>query len=119
MTITDEDDDEPFVNVVLSVHPAKEEEPEKPVKALPDQKFEIPKKPKQKTPAAPTAVSQSNGKHSLDGDGSATHKRSREDDAEVREAKKAKHGASGSTDEGVLVVDDDEPANGAILIDDD
>lgn len=119
MTITDEDDDEPFVNVVLSVHPAKEEEPEKPVKALPDQKFEIPKKPKQKTPAAPTAVSQSNGKHSLDGDGSATHKRSREDDAEVRAAKKAKHGASGSTDEGVLVVDDDEPANGAILIDDD
>ncbi|KAK7747858.1 E1 ubiquitin-activating protein uba2 [Cytospora paraplurivora] len=119
LTITDEDDDEPFVNVVLSVHPAKEEEPEKPVRALPDQKFEIPKKPKQEPPAALTAVSQSNGKHSLDGDGSATHKRTREDDAEIREAKKAKHGASGSTDEGVLVVDDDEPANGTILIDDD
>lgn len=118
MTITDEDDDEPFVNVVLNVQKAKEEEPEKPVKALSDQKLEIPKKPKQESPAAPTAGSQPNGKHEVDGDNSPTLKRPREDETEPREAKKAKHGASDATDKGVLVVDDDD-ATGAILIDDD
>lgn len=118
LTITDEDDDEPFVNVVLSVQRAKEEEPEKPVKALSGQKFEIPKKPKQDSPAAPTAVSKPNGKHEVDGDSSQKLKRPRDDEAEPREAKKAKHGVSDDTEEGVLVVEDDD-ATGAILIDDD
>lgn len=118
MTVIDEDDDEPFVNVVLNVQQAKEDEPEKPVKAPSDQKLEIPKKPKQEPAAAPTAVSQSNGKRGPDGDSSPTLKRSREDEAEPREAKKAKHGASNPAEEGVLVVDDDG-ANGAILIADD
>lgn len=119
MTIIDEDDDEPFVNVVLNVRQAKEDEPEKPVKALSDQKLEIPRKPKQEPATAPTVMSQSNGKTQPDGDSSPTLKRSRDDEAEPREAKKAKHGAADSGEDGVLVVDDDGANGGAILIDDD
>lgn len=103
---------------MLNVQQSKEDEPEKPVKAVSDQRFEIPKKPKQELEEAPIAVSQVNGKRELDGDSNPTLKRSREDETEPREAKKAKHGASVPADEGVLVVDDDG-ANGAILIDDD
>lgn len=119
MTIIDEDDDEPFVNVVLNIQQAKEDEPEKPVTAISNEKFEIPKKPNQEPAAAPTAVSQPNGKRQLDGENSPTLKRSRDDEAEPREAKKAKHDASEPLEDGVLIVDDDGAGGGAILIDDD
>ncbi|KAF4844255.1 Ubiquitin-activating enzyme E1-like [Colletotrichum siamense] len=122
LTVIDEDDDEPFVNVVISIQESKEPLEDKPVKGMTaDQKPEIPRKPKKETPAPPAAesngTSQQNGKHSLDvSEESPNLKRPRPDDGdEPIEAKKAKVATTSSSDDVVLV---DDSTGGAIVIDD-
>ncbi|KAF9874492.1 ubiquitin-like activating enzyme [Colletotrichum karsti] len=123
LTVIDEDDDEPFVNVVISIQESKEPLEDKPVKGLAvDQKPEIPRKPKKETPA-PTAESngtgQQNGKHSLEVSevSPTTLKRPRPDDGdEPIEAKKAKVATTSGSDDVVIV---DDSTGGAIVIDDD
>ncbi|KAL0940364.1 ubiquitin-like activating enzyme [Colletotrichum truncatum] len=121
LTIIDEDDDEPFVNVVISIQESKESLGDKPVKGLVvDQKPEIPRKPKKEVPAASAesnGASQQNGKHSLDVSvESPTLKRPRPDDGdEPIEAKKVKVATASSSDDVVIV---DDSTGGAIVIED-
>ncbi|WYZ37148.1 hypothetical protein EsH8_II_000654 [Colletotrichum jinshuiense] len=118
LTIIDEDDEEPFVNVVISIQESKEPLEDKPIKGLiADQKPEIPRKPKKEPTAEPNGTSQPNGKHSLDIKEESTNlKRPRSDDGdEVIEAKKAKVATTSNDD--VVIVDDS--TGGAIIIDDD
>ncbi|GKT87752.1 LOW QUALITY PROTEIN: thiF family protein [Colletotrichum tofieldiae] len=116
LTVIDEDDDEPFVNVVISIQESKEPSEDKPVKGLVvDQKPEIPRKPKKETPAESNGASEQNGKPTVDVEGESTNlKRPRSDDGdEPMEAKKAK---VAPTSNDVVVVDDS--TGGAIVIDD-
>lgn len=114
LTITDEDDVDPFVNVVLNIENPHEEQPEKPIKALME-KLEIPKKPQQE-PQTETKPSESNGVVVLDDESTSKRKRPLEEEAGSPEAKKKKLGTATAKGKGVLVVDDD--GDGAILIDD-
>ncbi|GKT56333.1 ThiF family protein [Colletotrichum tofieldiae] len=116
LTVIDEDDDEPFVNVVISIQESKEPSEDKPVKGLVvDQKPEIPRKPKKETPAESNGASEQNGKPTVEVEGESTNlKRPRSDDGdEPMEAKKAK---VAPTSNDVVVVDDS--TGGAIVIDD-
>ncbi|OLN86717.1 Ubiquitin-activating enzyme E1-like [Colletotrichum chlorophyti] len=121
LTVIDEDDNEPFVNVVISIQEAKESQDDKPVKGLiVDQKIEIPRKPKKATADVPkesNGASQENGNHSTDtSEGLTNLKRPRPDDGdEPIDAKKAKVATTSSDD--VVIVDDS--TGGAIVIDDD
>ncbi|KAK7723958.1 E1 ubiquitin-activating protein uba2 [Diaporthe eres] len=118
LTVTDEDDAEPFVNLVLNIQEAKEEQPEKPVKALSDDKPEIPKKPKKEPAETSIAAPSSNGKHEPD-ESSRGNKREHEDELEEPGPKKIrKTGDSSAKGKDAVVVDDDG-GSGAILIDDD
>ncbi|KAJ0165164.1 Ubiquitin-activating enzyme E1-like [Colletotrichum tanaceti] len=120
LTVIDEDDEEPFVNVVISVLESKESlEEDKPVKGLiADQKPMIPRKPKKETLVGLNGTSAQNGKPTVDAEGeSANLKRPRSDDGDgPSEAKKVKV-ATTSSDDDVVIVDDS--TGGAIVIDDD
>ncbi|TDZ67313.1 Ubiquitin-activating enzyme E1-like [Colletotrichum trifolii] len=123
LTIIDEDDDDPFVNVVVSIQEIKEPSEDKPVKGLlADRKPEIPRKPKKEAPAPAieaNGTGQQNGKHSLDApaEEAPSLKRARPDDGdEPTEAKKAKVATTSSGDDVVIV---DDSTGGAIVIDDD
>ncbi|KAF6844126.1 ubiquitin-like activating enzyme [Colletotrichum musicola] len=122
LTVIDEDEDEPFVNVVIGIQELKEpSEDNKPVQGLvADQKPEIPRKPKKGAPAAVPAengASEQNGKHSLEASDSSTLKRPRTDDGDdLIEVKKAKVMTTSSSDDVVIV---DDSTGGAIVIDDD
>ncbi|KAH7320102.1 ThiF family protein [Stachybotrys elegans] len=116
LTVIDEDDDDPTVNVVISIQEGTIPDGEKPVKASFTEQPVIPRKPKQPAPAESSGTAQTNGKHSLDGlteyqdKGS---KRQRDDDGD-QPSKKAKIAAPASDDDVVVV----EDAGGAIVIDD-
>ncbi|GJD04638.1 thiF family protein [Colletotrichum higginsianum] len=118
LTVIDEDDEEPFVNVVISILESKESIGDKPVKGLiADQKPMIPRKPKKETLVESNGTSEQNGKPTVDAEGeSANLKRSRSDDGDgPSEAKKVKVATTSSDD--VVIVDDS--TGGAIVIDDD
>ncbi|OBR06752.1 ThiF family protein [Colletotrichum higginsianum IMI 349063] len=118
LTVIDEDDEEPFVNVVISILESKESLGDKPVKGLiADQKPMIPRKPKKETLVESNGTSEQNGKPTVDAEGeSANLKRSRSDDGDgPSEAKKVKVATTSSDD--VVIVDDS--TGGAIVIDDD
>ncbi|KAI2467293.1 hypothetical protein F4781DRAFT_423445 [Annulohypoxylon bovei var. microspora] len=102
VTIVDEDDDDPVINVVINIQEA--ELADKPIKGLQaDQVPTIPRKPKKALPVESNGVSQTNGKRSADGEPSAKDpkKRLRADDGGSSAAKKAKNG------DDVVVIDDD------------
>ncbi|KAL2160152.1 hypothetical protein VTH06DRAFT_1807 [Thermothelomyces fergusii] len=124
LTITDEDDEDPFVNVVVAIQEAKEPLEGKPIKRASPEEVKIPTKPK-KTPPP-----ESNGKNGHSGQSGS--RQQSEAGAEVLPAKrphpegtedatsvkKAKTTASNrEEDDDVVVIDDS--AGGAIVIDDD
>ncbi|KAK2004263.1 ThiF family protein [Colletotrichum falcatum] len=117
LTVIDEDDEEPFVNVVISIQESKELSDGKPVKGLVvDKKPEIPRKPKKQDPTESNGLGEQNGKPAVAVEGEANSlKRPRSDDGdEPIEAKKAK--VATTSDDDVVVVDDS--TGGAIVIDD-
>ncbi|KAK2016295.1 ThiF family protein [Colletotrichum eremochloae] len=117
LTVIDEDDEEPFVNVVISIQESKELPDDKPIKGLVvDQKPEIPRKPKKEAPTESNGTGEQNGKPAVDVEGESNNlKRPRSDDGEEPiEAKKAK--VATTSNEDVVVVDDS--TGGAIIIDD-
>ncbi|OHF02378.1 ThiF family protein [Colletotrichum orchidophilum] len=119
LTVIDEDDDEPFVNVVISIQESKEPLADKPIQGLvADKKPEIPHKPKKEAPAESNGLSEQNGKPAVEASEElANLKRPRPDDGdEPIQAKKAKVVATTSSDDVVLV---DDSTGGAIVIDDD
>lgn len=113
MTVVDDDDEDPFVNVVINIQTAKEPLGEKPIQGpSPDTPPNIPRKPKKQ--AADTLVNgQADG---VPGESSASRKRRADDTDDTQPAKKTKTSGSlpGASDD-VIVVDD----GGAIMIDDD
>ncbi|PSR99219.1 ThiF family protein [Coniella lustricola] len=118
ITIFDEDDAEPFVNVVLNIQPLKDDKADKPVQTLSADKLDIPKRPKQVSQAQEPSVGHSNGKELVEkSSNGSTLKRSLDDEVEVRDPKKAKVGDAAKADDDVLVVDDGD--SGAIMVDDD
>ncbi|KAH6613499.1 hypothetical protein F5144DRAFT_587876 [Chaetomium tenue] len=124
LTITDEDDENPYVNVVVAIQEAKEPLDDKPIRGISSEEVKIPTKPK-KTPA-PEANGQ-NG-HGIE-NGSRPQsegvsevvpaKRPHPEDSEdIAVVKKAKTVAStAGKDDDIVVLD--HPAGGAIVIDDD
>ncbi|ORY56982.1 uncharacterized protein BCR38DRAFT_450485 [Pseudomassariella vexata] len=123
ITVVDEDDDDTFVNVILSIHQATEPLGDKHIKDLePDKAPEIPRKPK-KVPAVESVVaSQTNGKtHALDEDPNDGNnkdlKRARQDDSEIVRLPKRLKTTTQSRGDDVVIVDD-ESGTGAIVIDD-
>ncbi|KAJ0300440.1 hypothetical protein COL5a_006713 [Colletotrichum fioriniae] len=120
LTIIDEDDDEPFVNVVISIQESKEPLTDKPIQGLvADKKPEIPRKPKKEVSAESNGTSEQNGKPAVEAsEGAPNLKRPRPDDGdEPIEAKKVKVVATTSGSDDVVIVDDS--TGGAIVIDDD
>ncbi|KAL0470149.1 hypothetical protein QR685DRAFT_571313 [Neurospora intermedia] len=133
LTITDEDDEEPFVNVVIAVQEAKEPLGDKPVKGVLDpEDVKIPLKPKKQPQPEPVATpitatngaSTSNGQNggviNLDGDEpmttpAKTLKRGHPEDAEGPSVKKIKANDKAADDDIVFI----EDSAGAIVIDDD
>lgn len=106
-----------FIRYLLTVD-SSEPLAEKPIKAgMPDQKPEIPKKPKKEAAPTSNGVHQTNGKHALEDDEVViqTSKRPRDEDVEARGTKKAKVAIQSSEDDDVVLVDDE--AGGAIVID--
>jgi ubiquitin-like 1-activating enzyme E1 B len=116
LTVIDDEDDEPFVNVVINVEEGSLEEQEAPYKSSIEGEPSIPKRPK-------TAAADANGSTEQNGsqkDGvevlseSKGVKRPHPDDEEPP-AKKAKLASSG--DDGAVVIE--EGGSGAIVIGDD
>ncbi|KAF3349628.1 hypothetical protein VD0002_g5325 [Verticillium dahliae] len=123
LTVTDEDDDDTFVNVVINLEESTNLAQDKPVKGLTiDQDPKIPRKPKTAAPAPETSVvngsSNTNGKRPLEDKSEvSSSKRARSDDGgDVPEAKKAK--ISAATDD-IILIEDDPSGDATILLDDD
>ncbi|KAJ6441848.1 ubiquitin-activating enzyme E1-like protein [Purpureocillium lavendulum] len=115
LTIMDEDDDDPFVNVVIDIQEVPSSSDEKPIRSLLAGRPDIPRKPKKASQPEANGIAQ-NGKHALDDDvaevGQKSLKRAHPGD-DSQPTKKAKTGDP-STDDVVVV----EDAGGAIVIDD-
>ncbi|KAM0586503.1 hypothetical protein ACHAP6_005301 [Verticillium nonalfalfae] len=123
LTVTDEDDDDTFVNVVINLEETTNSTQDKPVKGLTiDQDPKIPRKPKTAAPAPEISVvngsSNTNGKRSLEDNSEvSSSKRARSDDGgDVPGAKKAK--TSAATDD-IILIQDDPTEDATILLDDD
>lgn len=116
LTVVDDDDEDPFVNVVINVQTAKEPLGEKAVQGpSPDQLPTIPRRPKKAPETIATVNGYSNG---VPGESSASRKRRADivDEGEVQPAKKAKTlGSLPRAEDEVILVDDD----GTIMIHDD
>ncbi|KAK4243917.1 hypothetical protein C7999DRAFT_44359 [Corynascus novoguineensis] len=124
LTITDEDDENPFVNVVVAIQEAKEPLEDKPIKGVSSGEINIPTKTK-KTPAPET--NGQNGHFAQSGSRQQSeavaevipakrpHPEGTENAASVKKAKTT--AATSEKDEDVVVLDDS--AGGAIIIDDD
>ncbi|KAI0901280.1 hypothetical protein F4806DRAFT_451702 [Annulohypoxylon nitens] len=119
ITIVDEDDEDPFVNVVISMQEA--ELGDKPIKGLQeDQTPTIPRKPKKALPVESNGISQTNGKRPAEGEISTRENKKRQhpdDEVTLTVNKKAKNG-SGDDDDDIVIIDD-EAGTGAIEILDD
>ncbi|KAH6620847.1 hypothetical protein B0J18DRAFT_209285 [Chaetomium sp. MPI-SDFR-AT-0129] len=141
LTITDEDDDEPFVNVVVAIQEAEEPLTDKPIRGISEQEIKIPNKPK-KTPTPGVAASFTNDstKNGTSAENGASRqqseavsevipaKRPHPDDPEdagavVKKVKTVAGTKGGNDDDDIVVLDDaagGSPAGGgAIVIDDD
>ncbi|KAK4120916.1 hypothetical protein N657DRAFT_648717 [Parathielavia appendiculata] len=118
LTITDEDDENPYVNVVVAIQEAKEPLEDKPIKGA-STEVKIPTKPK-KTPAP-----EANGGHGSRQQSEAiaevvpAKRPHPEGPDDVAAAKKAKTAASSVGQDDDIVVLDDSAGGGAIIIDDD
>ncbi|KAK2597984.1 E1 ubiquitin-activating protein uba2 [Conoideocrella luteorostrata] len=116
LTVIDEDDDEPFVNVVINIEESAIDEKDKPVKADFEGRPEIPRRPKKSAATNGEANGAlrngTNGSQpSLDMESKGLKRTHPGDDTPV--AKKAKIATEGDD---IVVVQD---AGGAIIIDDD
>ncbi|KAK3320610.1 hypothetical protein B0T19DRAFT_450808 [Cercophora scortea] len=140
LTVTDEDDDETYVNVVIAIqeayappllftpilqtdtYPSKEPSGDKPIKGVDSEGLKIPMKPKKDTPAPETNGHQNGvGKRPHDSAPLETTLAKRphpDDSAEVTLAKKARIAAGASADDDVVLIGDGTQA-GAIVIEDD
>jgi ubiquitin-like 1-activating enzyme E1 B len=120
LTIIDEDDDEPFVDVRVNIQEASEPLEGKPIKVTFSRaKLEVPRKPMDEQPVAETNGVTVNGKHApavKDAEPTRGVKRPRDDEVAPANPKKAKVTAA---DEVIIVDDDEDPAGGQIVIDDD
>jgi len=137
LTIADEDDEEPFVNVQLAIQeayvihvsymnlanlcPSSEPLHDKPIKGTWDGPIAIPTKPKKASQPEPDTNGNglTNGKHlpeeAVDTSATGTAKRPHPDDlTEVSSAKRAK---TAPADDDVVILDDS--TGGLIVIDDD
>ncbi|KAK3344272.1 hypothetical protein B0T25DRAFT_322286 [Lasiosphaeria hispida] len=123
LTITDEEDEDTFVNVVVAIQEAKEPLPDKPIRGISTDGVKIPTKPKKEPVPETNGNAVTNGKHASNGKAveAVPAKRARPDDAEeLSITKKAKTASSAVTvvdDDDVVVIVDDSA--GAIVIDDD
>ncbi|KAM0330677.1 hypothetical protein ACHAQA_003629 [Verticillium albo-atrum] len=139
LTVTDEDDEDTFVNVVINIEEryaamnhllpseltidSTDATHDKPVKGLViDQKPQIPRKPKAAPPAPGASTTNgtgnANGKRPLEDVSEVSGaKRARSDgEGEVPEAKKAK--VSAATDD-IILIEDEPNEDATILLDDD
>ncbi|KAK0639074.1 hypothetical protein B0T16DRAFT_422371 [Cercophora newfieldiana] len=121
LTIADEEDDDPFVDVQLAIQEATEPLPDKPIQGTWSGIIAVPTKPKAASAPAQPATNGNgvaNGKHTLDDEVLETSgpiKRPRPgDDTESPTIKKVK---TAPADDDVVLLDDS--AGGAIIIDDD
>ncbi|KND94396.1 Ubiquitin-activating enzyme E1-like protein, partial [Tolypocladium ophioglossoides CBS 100239] len=115
LTIIDEDDKDPFVNVVVNIQEGTLDDQEIPVKISLANCPEIPRKPKKPAQQVVNGAGKQNGKHPLDAAPEPEQKgvkRSHPGDDD-QPTKKAKVSDSAADD--VVIVDD---AGGAIIIDD-
>ncbi|KAL2133413.1 hypothetical protein VTI74DRAFT_2414 [Chaetomium olivicolor] len=125
LTITDEDDENPYVNVVVAIQEAKEPLDDKPIKGPSSGELKIPTKPK-KTPAPEPRNGHgpengSSRQHSepvveVVTPAKRPHPEGLEDDMAVKKAKTAATASAVDHDD-IVVIDDS--AGGAIVIDDD
>ncbi|POR38353.1 Ubiquitin-activating enzyme E1-like protein [Tolypocladium paradoxum] len=116
LTIIDEDDEDPFVNVVVSIQEETLDDQEKPVKSSLTDCPEIPRKPKKSAQPVVNGAGKQNGKHPLAAAPEPEQKgvkRSHPGDDD-QPTKKAKMNNSAADD--VVIVDDE---GGAIVIGDD
>ncbi|KAJ8120961.1 hypothetical protein ONZ43_g2470 [Nemania bipapillata] len=119
VTIVDEEEEDTFINVVLNIQSSSAESTGKPIKGLePDKALEIPRKPKKEP------IVEFNGDRSLTRQREPDLetppndlKRPREDDSDMLVVRKKK--TKIATDDGVVVIEGDDPSNGVITIDDD
>ncbi|GAB1313446.1 E1 ubiquitin-activating protein uba2 [Madurella fahalii] len=122
LTITDEDDDDPYVNVVIAIQEAKDPLDDKPIKGTSSEDIKIPTKPK-KTPV-PGANGQSG--HGLGNDAESQigtaidaipakrpHPENTEDAAAVKKVK-----TSASAEDEVVVIEDSAPGGAIVIVDD-
>ncbi|KAH8883418.1 hypothetical protein GQ53DRAFT_663839 [Thozetella sp. PMI_491] len=119
LTITDEDDEEPYVNVVLNIRAAKELD--KPVKGASPGDIKIPRKPKKSLPVHSNGTHENGtGSHGNGQDGGTSSKRRRSEAAEEgSSAKRTKATTANPGDDDDVVVLVDNASSGAIVIDDD
>ncbi|KAK5651209.1 hypothetical protein OQA88_12716 [Cercophora sp. LCS_1] len=123
LTITDEDDDEPLVNVLVAIQEAKEPLAEKPIKGTSADGLKIPKKPKQEetqadSPPHTNGHAAAPAQQDLTGDETRSllpAKRSKPDDNAEPSAKKAKTVVADGDD--IVILDDAANIGGAIVID--
>jgi ubiquitin-like 1-activating enzyme E1 B len=102
---------------MITIQEAKEPLADKPIKGLVDEAPSIPRKPKADPSPESNGVSQANGNHSVAEASTNELKRSRADDADLPQAKKAKL-SSAAGDEVIQVDADGEgPATGPIVLD--
>ncbi|KAK0704863.1 hypothetical protein B0H67DRAFT_497926 [Lasiosphaeris hirsuta] len=124
LTITDEEDDDTYVNVVVAIQEAKEPLSGKPIKGVNTGGIKIPAKPKEEPATKANGIAVINGKHASNGKASEAvpAKRARPDDVEeLLTTKKVKTDSSAAavarSNDVVVIVDDS--VGGAIVIDDD
>ncbi|KAI1389054.1 uncharacterized protein F4822DRAFT_404821 [Hypoxylon trugodes] len=115
VTIVDEDDEDPFINVVINIQEATL--PDKPIQGLETSQVPtIPRKPKKQLPVESNGngVSQINGKRAIDGEPPAKDPKKRlrtDDDGPIPAAKKSKN-------DDIVIIDDDVGTGAIEIIDD-
>ncbi|KAL2265325.1 hypothetical protein VTJ83DRAFT_6425 [Remersonia thermophila] len=123
LTITDEDDEDPFVNVVVAIQEAKQPLEDKPIRGVALENIKIPTKPK-KTPA-PEAASTVGPDSRIPSEGVSEvlppakrpHPESSSEDVVEVVTKKART-VPVIADDDIVVIDDGSWGGGAIVIDD-
>lgn len=117
VTVVDEEEDEPFINVVLNIQSLPSESTGKPIKGLePDKAPEIPRKPKKEPTVETNGTSHLVRPRGPDSPPPKDLKRPRADDSDTVSAKK--RAKMVATDD-VVTIDDDATGIGAITIEDD
>ncbi|RYP13464.1 hypothetical protein DL765_006877 [Monosporascus sp. GIB2] len=122
LIIVDDTDEDTLTNVIVDLREAKDSAEDIPVKGLGDRVSNIPRKPK-KTPvveAETNGTSNTNGKHAADSEISTNdRKRSRAEDDEVPQAKRAKMASKPLNEDDVIDLDVDQDTGAFVIPDDD